>query len=113
MTIKITQRNAHKYHCLTLLSQAKTNYAAARQLQIRADAWDTCAVGEAAEKLHVTPYYLIDQDAKLELWGYNFANEVGERRFSKARQTYDKIARRVKLLFGSKAKRIKHGLEVQ
>lgn len=115
-------------HCLTLLVKAKTDPNAEHELLQRASSWHTCAVGEMAARLSVTPWSLYyhdpckstDPDAarlgyntRLEQLGMRFMRQVGDRKYGLAKRTYKTIEAHVKKVFGTKAKRIKCGLESQ
>lgn len=118
-----THRQATKLQCLALLDLAQQGDGRAQaEICDRADHWGTCAVGEMATKLGVDPHQLYLRDpqtitkehigyTRLEQLGVRFAEEVNARHYGRARRTYQAIARRVKKLFGTKAKRMKLGLQ--
>lgn len=121
--MSLTQKQVRKLHCLALLDRAATDEVAAGELYRRANNWETCAIGEQAAKLNVNPHDLYQADPKrehvntmwpetrLETLGMQFYRQVQKCQYGYAKRTYHTIARRVKLLFGTKAKRVKLGLE--
>jgi len=121
----ITKKQASKLKCMALLDLAQAgDKNAQEEIYERARNWDTCAVGEQAMKLKVDPKELYQRDPKiascsgifdpttqLEHLGMRFFDEVDYYFYGKAKRTYRAIERRVKQLFGTKAKRQKLGLE--
>jgi len=105
----ITPNVAKTLTCLSLIDLAKTDDVARHEIESRAGDWELCAVGDAARKLGCNPYTLINIDCKIHDWGLEFCEEIYSGRFWKARRLYGQIERRVKNLFGTKAKREKYG----
>lgn len=125
MSKSLTLKQARKLKCEALLDLAAKDKSAADALIVRANNWFTCAVGEMADKLKVDPFYLYRSDPKLvrdedgyictqlELSGCRFARQVNNKHYGRAKRTYQAIAQRVKQLFGTKAKRVKLGLQAR
>lgn len=125
MSKSLTLKQASKMKCEALLDLAAKDKSAAKALKARANNWSTCAVGEMADKLKVDPFCLYSSDPKsvkdeggytgtqLELSGYRFARQVNDKHYGRAKRTYQAIAQRVKKLFGTKAKRVKLGLQAR
>lgn len=84
--------------CSVLVELAPKNKYASRALTDRAANWMTCAVGDAAAKLKMSPYALIEHDKDGTLWslGHLFADNCVDNDWIGAKQTMRRIAERVK-----------------
>lgn len=84
--------------CSDLIKLAPENKRAASILCCRARKWTTCAVGEAAYKLKMSPYNLMDLDRtnRIEELGLEFVTQCARSNWADAKKTITAIAKRVK-----------------
>jgi hypothetical protein len=90
--------NYKRLKCRTLLKLAPKLQGAFTELRFRAGEWATCAVGEAACRLGVDPYLLVDNNQTLFNLGVDFMHQVENGDFVQAKKTYNEIDRLAKMM---------------